>query len=437
MSPPSPHPDASTGIDALDVLHARGFVQDVTDDDGLRALFATERVSYYVGFDPTAASLHIGHLVGIMAMAHLKRLGHRPIALAGGATGRIGDPSFRDAERELLDDDAIDRNLAGIRVQLDRIIGLDDGDGFLVDNYDWTRGLSTLAFLRDVGKHFSVNQMIARDSVKKRLTEREQGISYTEFSYQLLQAYDFAVLYDREGCRLQAGGSDQWGNIVAGVDLTRRMHGGEVFGLVWPLVTRSDGRKFSKSDGTAIWLDPDLTSAYAYYQWFVNVPDADVIRFLNLFTFLPLDEIAALEVEHDRDPSARVAHRALAREATRIVHGDDGVAAAERATSALFRDAELVDLDDAVLADAFGEAPSVDLPRSDLEAGLGLLTLMTAVGASKSNGEARRLVEQGAVRLNNVVVDDPQRDVTPADLVGATTMVLKVGKKRYFLARFE
>ncbi len=437
MSQPAPT-SATTpaSANALDVLHDRGFVQDVTDADGLRELFATEQVSYYVGFDPTAASLHIGHLVGIMAMAHLKRLGHRPIALAGGATGRIGDPSFRDAERELLDDAQIDANLDGIRAQLDRIIGLSDGDGVLVDNYDWIRDLTTLTFLRDVGKHFSVNQMIARDSVRKRLTEREQGISYTEFSYQLLQAYDFAVLYDREHCRLQAGGSDQWGNIVAGVDLTRRMHGADVYGLVWPLVTRSDGRKFSKSDGTAIWLDPDLTSAYAYYQWFINVPDADVIRFLKLFTFLPLDEIATLEEQHTAEPGARVAHRELAREATRIVHGGDGVAAAERATSALFGDAELVDLDDEVLADAFGEAPSVSLPRKLLEEGMGLLTLMTEVGASKSNGEARRLVDQGAVRLNNVVVDDTQRIVTPRDLVGATTMVLKVGKKRYFLARF-
>ncbi len=428
--------DTTPTDNALDVLAARGFVQDVTDADALRELFATEQVSYYVGFDPTAPSLHIGHLVGIMAMAHLKRLGHRPIALAGGATGRIGDPSFRDSERELLDDDALEVNLAGIRAQLDRIIELDDGDGLLVDNHDWIKDLSALAFLRDVGKHFSVNQMIARDSVKKRLTEREQGISYTEFSYQLLQAYDFAVLYEREGCRLQAGGSDQWGNIVAGVDLTRRLHGGEVHGLVWPLVTRSDGRKFSKSDGTAIWLDPDQTSAYAYYQWFVNVPDADVVRFLKLFTFLPLDEIAQIAEAHEADPTGRVAHRALAREATRIVHGDDGVASAEAATSVLFGEQAFAGLSDAVLSDAFGEAPSVALPRTRLEEGLGLLEVMTEAGASKSNGEARRLVDQGAVRLNNVVVDDAQRRVTADDLVGETTMVLRVGKKRYFLARF-
>jgi tyrosyl-tRNA synthetase len=421
---------------ALDVLSERGFVQDVSDEAGLRELFANERVTYYYGCDPTATSLHIGHLVGIMAMAHLKRLGHRPIALAGGATGRVGDPSDRDTERELLDDTALERNLAGIRAQLDRIIGLGDGDGLMVDNYDWIKDLSALEFLRDVGKHFSVNQMIARDSVRKRLTEREQGISYTEFSYQLLQAYDFAVLYEREGCRLQIGGSDQWGNIVAGVDLTRRLHGADVYGLVWPLVTRSDGRKFSKSDGTAVWLDPEQTSAYAYYQWFLNVPDADVIRFLKLFTFLPLDEIAELQREHEREPATRAAHRVLARETTRFVHGDDGVAAAERATSVLFGGQEFAGLSDEVLADAFGEAPSVELPRSRLDEGLGLLELMTAVGASKSNGEARRLVDQGAVRLNNVVVDDAQRQVTPDDLVGATAMVLRVGKKRYFLARF-
>jgi tyrosyl-tRNA synthetase len=427
---------STTTDNALDVLTARGFVQDVTDADALRDLFATERVTFYYGCDPTATSLHIGHLVGIMAMAHLKQAGHRPIALAGGATGRIGDPSFRDAERELLDDDALERNLAGISAQLDRIIGLGDGDGLMVDNYDWIKDLSALEFLQDVGKHFSVNQMIARDSVKKRLTEREQGISYTEFSYQLLQAYDFAVLYEREGCRLQIGGSDQWGNIVAGVDLTRRLHGAEVHGLVWPLVTRSDGRKFSKSDGTAIWLDPEQTSAYAYYQWFVNVPDADVIGFLKLFTFLSLDEIAELERQHDADPAARIAHRTLARETTRIVHGDDGVTAAERATSVLFGDQEFTGLSDEVLADAFGEAPSVELPRGRLDEGLGLLELMTAAGASKSNAEARRLVDQGALRLNNVVVDDAQRTVTADDLVGATTMVLKVGKKRYFLARF-
>ena len=424
-------------MNPLDVLRDRGFVQDVTDEAALRRRFDEGRVTYYVGFDPTAPSLHIGHLVGIMAMAHLERLGHRPIAIAGGATGRIGDPSFRDDERVLLEAEALEANLTGIREQLDRIIGLSKGDGRLLDNHAWFRDLSALAFLRDVGKHFSVNQMIARESVKKRLTQREQGISYTEFSYQLLQAYDFAVLYEREGCRLQLGGSDQWGNIVAGVDLTRRLHGAEVHGLVWPLVTRSDGRKFSKSDGTAIWLAPELTSSYAYYQWFLNVPDADVVRFLKLFTFLGLDEIARLEREVEEDPSARVAHRALAREATRFVHGDEGVAAAERATATLFGDGSLEGLSDEVLADAFGEAPSIELPRRRLEAGQGLLDLLREVGAARSNGEARRLVQQGAVRVNNRVVADAAQALTTDDLAGVSTVVLKVGKKRHFLARFR
>jgi tyrosyl-tRNA synthetase len=429
--------DTSTTPNALDVLRDRGLLQDVTDEAGLRELFAAGPVSFYVGFDPTATSLHIGHLVGIMAMAHLQRLGHRPIALAGGATGRIGDPSFRDDERELLDEASLERNLAGIRSQLDRIIGLTDGGGLLVDNHDWIGGLSALDFLRDVGKHFSVNAMIARESVKRRLTEREQGISYTEFSYQLLQAYDFAVLYEREGCRLQGGGSDQWGNIVAGVDLTRRLHGGHVFGITWPLITRSDGRKFSKSDGTAIWLDPAMTSPYRYYQWFYNVPDADVVRFLKLFTFLDLERIAELEREVERNPAGREAQRVLAAEATRIVHGDEGVAAAERATSVLFGDDPFDGLDDAVLADAFDEAPTVELTSSRLERGIGLLELMTEVGATKGNSEARRLVDQGAVRLNNQRVEDAAREVTPADLASATTLVLQVGKKRHYLARFR
>ena len=289
--------------DPIGSLRARGFVHGVTDEDGLRRLLATERVTFYVGFDPTAASLHIGHLMGMMAMAWLQRAGHRPIAVAGGGTGRIGDPSFRDEERELLDEDRLRHNLEGIRGQLARVLDLDDG--LLLDNYDWLGRFGFIEFLRDVGKHFSVNAMIARESVRRRLEEREHGISFTEFAYQLLQAYDFAHLYAAHGCRLQAGGSDQWGNITAGIDLTRRLHGGQVYGLVWPLVERSDGRKFSKSTGEAVWLDAGLTSPYAFYQWFFNVPDDDAAHFLRLFTFLPLEDIAALEDEQQRDPAAR------------------------------------------------------------------------------------------------------------------------------------
>ena len=421
----------------IDTLRARGFVADITDEDGLRALFDTERVTFYVGFDPTAPSLHAGSLVGMMAMSHLQRAGHRAIAIAGGATGRIGDPSGRDTERELLTDAVLEANLAGIRRDLGRVLDLSDPDrGILVDNHDWIGPMSFLDFLRDVGKHFSVNAMIARESVKKRLEQREQGLSFTEFSYQLLQAYDFAHLYEAQGCRLQGGGTDQWGNITAGIDLTRRLHGGQTYGLVWPLLLTADGAKFGKSAGNAVWLDPELTSPYAYYQWWMNADDRDVVRFLRLFTYLELDEIDQLAVEHEADPAGRHAHRVLAREATRIIHGDAGVEQAQNATAVLFGNDPFVGMDDRVLADAFEGADAIELDRALLEEGVGLLQLLTDAGGTASNAEARRLVGQGAVRLNNARVEDPTRVLGPDDLASPTTMVLRIGKKRYVLARF-
>jgi tyrosyl-tRNA synthetase len=279
--------------------------------------------------------------------------------------------------------------------------------------------------------------MIARESVRRRLEEREHGISFTEFSYQLLQSYDFAHLYETEGCRLQIGGSDQWGNITAGVELTRRLHGAKVFGLVWPLVERSDGKKFSKSAGEAVWLAADETSPYAYYQWFLNVPDADVGRFLRLYTFLPVDEIAELEVATSEDAAARPAQRVLAAEATRIMHGDEGLAEAQRATEALFGDRPFADLDERTLSDAFESASSTELAASALKEGVGVLEALVAAGAAASNGEAKRLVTQGGVRMNNAIVDDPARAIGPKDLLGDGTVVLRVGKKRYFLLRFR
>lgn len=421
----------------LDILTARGFIQDVTDRDGLASLLGDGGVTFYYGADPTSSSLHIGNLIGIMAMAWLQRAGHRPIAVAGGGTGRIGDPSGRDDERELLGEDQIQRNLARIAEQLSRIVDLSSPDtGMVVDNNDWLSRISLLDFLRDVGKHFSVNQMIARESVRRRLEEREQGITFTEFSYQLLQAYDFAHLYRTHGCRLQIGGSDQWGNITAGVDLVRRLHGGQAFGLVWPLVERSDGRKFAKSTGEAVWLAADETSPYAYYQWFYNVPDADAGRFLRLYTFLDLDEIEELEAETGRDPAARAAQRRLAEEATRILHGEEGLTRARRASEILFGDEPFALLDDETLTDAFGEAPSTEVPASRLARSLSVIELMVAVGAAESNGEARRLIEQGGVRVNNLPVPDPAAEIGRADLLAGSTVVLRVGKKRYFLARF-
>jgi tyrosyl-tRNA synthetase len=422
----------------LDTLTDRGFVQDVTDAEELRDLLDEGPVTFYYGVDPSASSLHIGNLVGMMAMAWLQRAGHRPIALAGGGTGRIGDPSGRDDERELLDDERIEANLARIREQLTRVIDIGDvSRGLLVDNHDWLGRLGLLEVLRDVGKHFSVNQMIARESVRRRLEEREHGISFTEFSYQLLQAYDFAHLHATEGCMLQIGGSDQWGNITAGVELTRRLHGTRVHGLVWPLVERSDGKKISKTLAhDAPVLAADETSPYAFYQWFLNVPDADVDRFLKLYTFLPLDEIAALVDAGAADPSARVPQRTLAEEVTRIVHGDDGVTAARRASEILFGTETFEGLDDQTIADAFDTAPSIDLPESRLGS-IGLLELMVEMGAAATNGEARRLVTQGAVRVNNVLVDDPAVVVDHHHLVASGTVILRTGKKNYFLARFE
>ncbi|MFW5933419.1 MAG: tyrosine--tRNA ligase, partial [Actinomycetota bacterium] len=314
--------------------------------------------------------------------------------------------------------------------------GRDDSSGWLVDNYDWTRGVTLLDFLRDVGVHASVNQMIARDSVRNRLEQREQGLSYAEFTYQLLQAFDFAHLFEVHDCRLQGGGSDQWGNIVAGIDLIRRKHGAQAYGLTWPLLTTADGSKFGKSAGNAIWLDPQLTSPYAYYQYWLNSADADVARFLKLFTYLPLAQIEELAVELERDPAARVAHRELAREATRIIHGDDGLALAERTTQVLFGDEPFAGLDDRVLATAFEGAPSLEVAAERLGGeGVGLLELLTEVGASKSNGEARRLVQQGAVRLNNARVDDPHRRLGREDLASRSMLVLQVGRKRHYLVR--
>ena len=424
----------------LELLRARGFVQDVTDEAALRDAFAAGRVTYYVGFDPTAPSLHAGNLVGMMAMAWLQRAGHRPVALAGGGTGRIGDPSGRDTERTMMGEDELAANLAGIRRQLGAFLDLDDTEGgergFLVDNHTWLSQLDLLEFLRDVGVHAPVTAMLGRESVKRRLEGREQGITYTEFTYQLLQAYDFVHLSRAHGCVLQGGGSDQWGNITAGIDLARRLDGVQLHGLVWPLLTTADGAKFGKSAGNAVWLDAGMTSPYAYYQYWFNAADADVERFLRLFTFLPLAEVAAVAAQHAADPSARHGQRVLAREATRILHGDDGVASAERATEVLFGDEPYGSLGDDVLAAAFGEAPSIEFERARLDDGIGLLELMTAVGATASNGEARRLVQQGAVRINNAPVDDPARVVTPADLAGETTVVLRTGRRRQFLARF-
>ncbi|HEX2155027.1 MAG TPA: tyrosine--tRNA ligase [Acidimicrobiia bacterium] len=420
--------------DAIETLRERGLIQDHTDEDALRQHLDSAPRTFYYGVDPSAASLHVGNLVGLMTMVWLQRMGHRPIVLAGGATGRIGDPSFRDEERSLMDEETVERNLAGIRQDFARV--LDMSGTVVVDNYEWTKDMTVLEFLRDIGKHFSVNQLISREAVRRRLEDREQGISYTEFSYGLLQAMDYDHLFSAYECTLQIGGSDQWGNLIAGVDLIRRRHGARVHALTWPLIEGSDGKKFSKSAGNAPWLDPEITSPFAYYQWWLNTDDRDVERFLKMFTFLPLDDISDTVKLHHEDPGSRSGQRLLATEATRILHGEDGVRAALEATAVLFGGGSVTDLDDRVLAMAFEQAPTVELSRRELDGGLGLLDLMTRVGASTSNGEARRLIEQGGVRLNDEPVTDSTRTVTPDDLATETTLLLRVGKKRQYLARF-
>ena len=427
----------------LDTLRERGFIADCSDEEGLAAALAEGSLAFYYGVDPTASSLHVGNLIGVMAMAWLQRDGHRPVALSGGATGRIGDPSFRDDERPLLTDEEVERNLAGIRRDLGLVVDLapygeDDPDrGLMVDNHDWFKDFGYLDFLRVVGKHVSVNQLIARENVRRRLEDRDQGISYAEFSYGLIQGYDFAHLYAEEDVRLQLGGTDQWGNIIAGVELARRLHGGKVFALTWPLVEGSDGKKFSKSAGNAPWLDASLTSPFAYYQWWFNTDDRDVERFLKLFTFLPLDEIAEVVAAHEEEPFRRGGQRRLAEEATRLIHGDEGLRRAQEATEVLFGRGSVAELDADALAMAFEQADSAELSRSDLEdGGISLLDVMTAVGAASSNGEARRLIRQGGVRLGDDRVEDEGRVVTTDDLLAGDAVVVRVGKKQQYLARF-
>ena len=420
----------------IELLRRRGLLEQISDEAGLTALFAREQVSFYVGFDPTARSLHVGNFVPIMMMAHLQRAGHRPIAVVGGATGMIGDPSGRSSERNLLDDSAVLANLATIRTQLASFLRFEGANAAkVVNNADWTGPISYLHWLRDVGKYFSVNAMIAKESVRRRLEERDQGISYTEFSYMLLQAYDFFVLNRDEGVQLQMGGNDQWGNITAGIELIHKKGGGQAYAITSPLLLTAAGEKFGKSAGNAVWLDSALTSPFAFYQYWVRTDDRDAGKFLRMFTFLDLDEIEAIEAAHASNLAGRGAQRRLAQEVTRIVHGEAALLRAELATEILFG-REIQGLSDAELADIFGDVPSTQLERSRLEAGIDLISLLVEMGASASKGEARRALTAGSIYLNNVKVTDAALMVTAAQLASESTLVVRTGKKNYFLARF-
>lgn len=394
-----------------------------------------ERFTVYCGFDPTADSLHIGSLMPMLGLMRFQRAGHKPIAVVGGATGMIGDPK-KTEERALLSDEDIERNLAGIRGQLERFLDFTgENAATVVNNGDWFRDVGYIAFLRDIGKHFSVNQMLMRDAVKQRLESRDHGISYTEFSYVLLQAYDFLHLYRTSGCRLQIGGSDQWGNIVAGMDLTRRLEQAETFGLTFPLVEKSDGTKFGKTESGTVWLDARRTSPYKFYQFWINQADADMPRWLRQFTFLGQDEVAALESELRERPDQRAAQKRLAEEVTRMVHGDGALQNAIRASQAMFG-GSLQGLDDATLEDVFSEVPSSELPRATLSTGRLLLEVLVECGVFKSKGEARRLVQSGGVYLNNERVAADDAKLGESSLAGKSIAVVRTGKKNYHLLRF-
>ncbi|HYC79137.1 MAG TPA: tyrosine--tRNA ligase [Planctomycetota bacterium] len=421
-----------TQPDFLSDLEDRGLVHQTTAPE-LRDHLAKGPITGYAGFDPTAASLHVGSLLPLMGLMRLQRAGHRPIAIAGGGTGLIGDPSGKATERAMLTKEKLAENLAGIRRQVEKHLDFSGSRGaLLLDNADWLCRISLIDFLRDVGKHFSVNQMVVRDSVRLRLESREQGMSFTEFTYGLLQAYDFLHLYDAYGCTLQFGGSDQWGNILDGADLVRRLRGGAVFGLTMPLVVKADGKKFGKSEQGNVWLDPALTRPFAFHQFWLNADDADVVRHLRYFTFLPRAEIDALAEQVATAPEKRAAQRKLADEVTAMVHGPDAVARAHRAAAVLFEGGPLASLSAEDLADAFAGAPRSSFPRAALgtpEASLPAVLAATQLAPSK--GQARQAIESGSAAINQQVCRDPARVLTAADLLPGGFIVLRRGKKTY------
>ena len=415
--------------DVLAELQWRGMVHQVTDE-ALGPKLAAERFVLYAGFDATADSLHVGHLVGVIGLQRFQAAGHRPLALVGGGTTLIGDPSGKEAERPLLSVEDIDANVAGIRHQLERFIDFapGPGGGLLVNNADWLRTLGLTDFLREVGKHFTVNAMIAKEAVRARLEQREQGISYTEFSYMLLQAYDFLHLHDTHGCRLQIGGSDQWGNITEGVDLVRRLESGVAYGLTWPLVTKADGTKFGKTEGGTVWLDPAKTSPYQFFQFWVRTDDRDVGRYLRQFTFLERAEIEALEQAVTEHPERREAQHRLAMEVTSLVHGEDEAVKAQRAASVLFTEA-VAELDERTLLEVLADAPSIDVA-----AGSTLVAALVESGLCKSNSDARRSIEQGAVSVNNVK-QAADRALETSDTLHGRFVLLRRGKRQLCLLK--
>ena len=418
----------------VDDLESRGLITNLTPE--AKDALESQKLTGYIGFDPTASSLHVGSLVPALVLARMQRHGHKPIAVVGGGTGLIGDPSGKSQERQLLDKEQIAINLEGIRGQLARFLDFDCGDNAaeIVDNAEWLSTIALTDFLRDVGKNFSVNVMLARESVKRRL-ESEDGISFTEFSYQLLQAWDFQKLYESHGCTLQMGGSDQWGNIVAGIDLIRRNHAVAAHGIVFPLITTSSGTKFGKTEAGAIWLDPERTSDYRFYQFWLNTNDADVINYLNYFTFLEPEEIDAERAELEASPHERQAHRRLAKEVTALVRGEEAVERAER-ISELFFGGRISELSATEVLDAAAGAPSAEIEKTELEGeGIGIVDLLHRAGVAPSRKEARRLVTGGGIYLYDDRVTDAEARIGVDQSLDGELVLLRKGKKNHFVVR--
>jgi tyrosyl-tRNA synthetase len=416
----------------LDELHWRGLLADCTDQEGLAKRLVQGPIAVYCGFDPTADSLHVGNLVPLLALARFQRLGHRPIVLAGGATGMIGDPSGKSAERNLQTTEQVAHNIDCQKGQLSAFLDFQGGNpARIVNNADWTANVTYLEFLRDVGKHFTVNWMVAKESVRARMEDREAGISYTEFSYMLLQAFDFYHLRKTADCELQVGATDQWGNITAGTELIRKKLGATAWGLTFPLLTKADGTKYGKTAGGSVWLDPGKTSPYRFYQYFVQVEDAEVGKLLRILTFLSRGEIEALEAESGANPGARAAQKALARELTSLVHGKGALEAAVKASEILFG-GTLEGVSEEVFRDVVGEIPTRPIDPASLSgAGAPIADLLVASGLCPSKGQARKDIEGGGIYLNNVRVAEAGRSVGSADLLFGKHLLLRKGKRSY------
>ena len=420
-------------MNILEELRWRGLIADCTDAEELGKRLSASPITLYCGFDPTADSLHVGNLVPLLALRRFQNAGHHPIALAGGATGLIGDPSGKTAERQLLTRELLDHNISRVKVQLAKLLDFEtkQNPARLLDNADWTTPVGYLDFLRDIGKHFSVNMMVAKESVRARMEDREAGISYTEFSYMLLQAFDFYELRRQYNCELQIGGSDQWGNITAGMDLCRKKIGAHVFGLTLPLITNADGSKFGKSVAGAIWLDQNKTSVYRFYQFWIRTDDRDVISRLKYFTFLAQEQIAALEKQHAEKPEGRAAHKALAKEVTDLIHGSAATTEAIRASEILFGGG-LEGISEATFNDIIGEVPTKEFARARFEQdGMPLVELLAESGLCQSKGQARKDIEGGGININNVREANPQRSVVKGDLLFGKYLLLRKGKRNY------